>query len=80
MKAKLEAAKEHAGEIEGLDAAEREQLQAAIEDLTTDGARTELAATRFKRLMRKAGQTASGGLYRLVVEVASEAAKKAIFG
>jgi hypothetical protein len=78
--AKVEAAKEQVADIEELDAGEKEQLQGAIDDLATGGARTELAASRFKRLMKKAGQTVGGGLYKIVVDVASEAAKKALTG
>jgi len=78
--AKLKAAREQVADIEELDTAEKEQLQGAIDDLATGGARTELAASRFKRLMKKAGQTVGGGLYKIVVDVASEAAKKALMG
>jgi len=45
--------------------------------LAAGGPRTELAASRFKSLMGKAGQ---GGLYKVVLDVATEAAKKAIMG
>jgi hypothetical protein len=41
---------------------------------------TELAASRFKRLTKKAGEAVGGTLYKIVVDVASEAAKKAIVG
>lgn len=75
---KIAAAKEHAGEIEGLDAAERAKLQEAIEDLATGGPRTELGASRFKRLMEKVGKPAASGLYKLVLDVVTEAAKKTI--
>ena len=78
--AKVEAAKQQVADIEELDATEKEQLQGAIDDLATGGARTELAASRFKRLMKKAGETVGGGLYKIVVDVASEAAKKALMG
>jgi hypothetical protein len=78
--AKLEAAKEHAAEVEGLDATERAQLQGAIDDLAAGGARIDLAASRFKRLMKKAGQTVGSGLYKIVLDVATEAAKKALVG
>ncbi len=78
--AKVAAAKEQVADIQELDAGEKEQLQGAIDDLATGGARTELAASRFKRLMKKAGQTVGGGLYKIVVDVASEAAKKALMG
>jgi hypothetical protein len=78
--AKIAAAKEHAAEIEGLDEAEREQLREAIDDLAAGGARTDLAASRFKRLMKKAGEAVGSGLYKVVVDVASDAAKKLITG
>jgi hypothetical protein len=76
----VEAAKEQVADIEELDASEKEQLQAAIDDLASGGVRTELAASRFKRLMKKAGQTVGGGLYKIVLDVASEAAKKTLMG
>jgi hypothetical protein len=72
------AAKEHAAEIEGLNDGERKQLQGAIDDLAADGPKTHLAASRFKRLMQKAGQTAGSGLYKFVLDVVSETAKKAL--
>jgi hypothetical protein len=78
--AKIAAAKEHAAEIEGLDETDRKQLQEAIDDLAADGARTDLAASRFKRLMKKAGVAVGGGFYKVVVDVASDAAKKLILG
>jgi hypothetical protein len=78
--AKIEAAKEHAAEVEGLDDSERKQLQGAIDDLALGGAKTELAVSRFKRLMSKAGQAVGSGLYKIVIDVASEAAKKALTG
>ena len=53
--AKIAAAKEHSAEIEGLDEAKRKELQEAIGDLAAGGARIDLAASRVKRLMKKAG-------------------------
>jgi hypothetical protein len=44
--AKLQAAKEHAAELEGLDEHERQQLPGIIDDLASEGPRTELAAGR----------------------------------
>jgi len=78
--AKIKAAKEYAAEIEGLDDAERKQLQQAIDDLAAGGPRTELAASRFKRLMKKAGVAVGGRVYKVFVDVASDVAKKAIMG
>ena len=42
--AKVEAAKDQVGDIEELNAGEKEQLQGAIDDLASGGVRTELAA------------------------------------
>jgi len=78
--AKLAAAKEHAAELDGLDEAEKTRLQGAIDDLAAGGPRTELAASRFKSLMGKAGQAVGSGLYKIVLDIATEAAKKAITG
>jgi hypothetical protein len=78
--AKLEAAKEHAAEIEELDESEKAQLQGAIDDLAAGGARTDLAASRLKRLMKKVGPKVGSGLYKIVLDVATEATKKAIIG
>jgi hypothetical protein len=80
MAEKLAAAKEHAAELDGLDEAEKTRLQVAIDDLAAGGPRTELAASRFKSLMTKAGQAAGSGFYKIVLDVATEAAKKAITG
>jgi hypothetical protein len=77
---KLAAAKEHAAELDGLDEAEKTRLQGAIDDLAVGGPRTELAASRFKSLMGKAGQAVGSGLYKIVLDVATEAAKRAITG
>jgi hypothetical protein len=78
--AKIAAAKEYAGELAGLDETEKSRLASAIDDLAVDGPRTELAVSRFKTLMSKAGQAVGGGLYKIVLDVASEAVKKAITG
>jgi hypothetical protein len=78
--AKLTAAKEYAAELDGLDESEKARLQSAIEDLATDGPRTELAAGRFKRLMGKARQAVGSGLYKIALDIATDAAKKMIIG
>ena len=63
-----------------LDEAERKLLQEVIDDLAAGGGRTDLAASRFKHLMRNAGVAVGSGLYKPVVEVASDAAKKVLMG
>jgi hypothetical protein len=77
---KLAVAKEFADEIPELDTAEREQLKIAIDDLVSGGPKTELAASRFKRLVAKAGKTVGDALQRVVVDVVSETVKKTLLG
>jgi hypothetical protein len=78
--ARIAAAKEHAAEIEGLDEHERQQLPGIIDDLASGGSRTELAVGRFNRIMKKVAPTVGSVLQRVVVDVASETAKKLIGG
>lgn len=63
-----------------MDETEKSRLASAIDDLAADGPRTELAASRFRTLMSEAGQAVGSGLYKIVLDVATEAAKKAITG
>ena len=76
MVTKIAAAKEHAAEIEGLDEHERQQLPGIIDDLASGGPRTELAVGHFNRIMKKVAPTVGSVLQRVVVDVASETAKK----
>lgn len=78
--AKLEAAKELAHEAEDLTQEEREQLARSLDDIVADTPRTQLAASRFKRLMGKAGKGTAQAMRDIVVDIASEAARKSIFG
>lgn len=59
---------------------DKEQLKASFDDLVRDTPRTELAATRFKRLAAKAGRGTADALKELLIQVASETAKKLITG
>jgi hypothetical protein len=78
-KGRLEAAKELAQEAENLDEQEREQLARSLDDIIRDTPRTQVAANRFKRLMAKAGRGTAQAMREIVVDIATEAAKKAIF-
>ena len=78
--ARLAAAKELAEEADGLDEAERTKLQAALDDVVSDNPRTAVAATRIKKALAKLPGAAGKALRDLVVDIASEAAKKLIFG
>lgn len=77
--AALNAAKEYADELD-LNGDEKEKLKSSIDDLTSDTARTPLAASRFKKLMSKITPEAGKALLQIVVSVATEEAKKKLLG
>lgn len=72
----LTAAMEYTDELEGLSIEEKATLKATFDDLTVDTPRTELAAHRFKKFIRKIGPVAGDVLTKIIVNVATEAAKK----
>ena len=74
----LSAAKEYTDELDELSPGEKAELKGAYDDLTSDTARTALAASRFKKFMSKVGPGAAGVLKKIVETVATEAAKKLI--
>ena len=76
----LEAAKELTDEIDELIPEEREKLKGTLNDLIVDTPRTELAATRFKKLVSKGGKATALALEKILTGIVTEAAKKAIWG
>jgi len=54
---------------------ERVELAQTIDDLVRDTPRTSLAATRFNKLMAKAGRVAGQVLLKTVVEIAPATAR-----
>jgi len=72
----LEASRELIAELEGLSEEEKQLLEISLEDIAVDGPRTELAATRIKRLLGKAGQGAGSALYKVIIDYASETTVK----
>ena len=77
--ARLDAAGQLVQESELLDAEEKAQLIETFGEITADSPRTQVAATRANRLMKKAGTTVAGALRDIFVDIASEAAKKILF-
>lgn len=75
---RISAAKEMALEAEGLNVEERELLAASIDDIVRETPRTDLAVSRFKRLLAKAGHGTANALHKAAVDIASEAAKKSL--
>lgn len=76
----LESARFLADETDTLTTTEREQLKSTFDDLIGDTPRTTLAATRFKKFMLKAGKETARAFRDIFVDIASETAKKSIFG
>ena len=77
---KLEAAKELIQELDGLDAEDRRLLNQSLDDLVTDGPKTEVAGFRFKRLMKKVGKESYDAVKSVVTDLVSESIKKTLFG
>ncbi len=73
---RLAAAKELVQEMEGLTEEERELLARSLDDLVRDTPQTPVAATRVKQLVTKAGGAALQALRDILVDIASETAKK----
>jgi hypothetical protein len=54
-------------------------LAKSLPDLVANTPRTAVAATRFKRLMLKAGAEAGSAFEKILVNVVAEAAKKILW-
>ncbi len=66
--------------IEGLPDEDRRQLGQALTDIQTDGPRTEIGASRLRKLLKQGALTAGSALYKVALDVATDAAKKMIVG
>jgi hypothetical protein len=73
---KISAAKELADELEDVSPDDRANLKTAIDDVAGGGPRAEVGAARIKRMVGKAGTAVGQALWKISVEVASEAARK----
>lgn len=76
--AKLKAARELTDLLENLSLKERDILKKTFDDIIRDTPQTAVAATKFKRLAAKVGKVAAEQLRQLIVDIASETAKKII--
>ena len=65
-----------ADELDELDQADRDKLKASLDDLAKDSPQTEVAASRFKKIMGKVGTQAARMMQSIVTDVLSETAKK----
>ena len=67
---------------EGGDLSEEEyqQFEKDLVELTKDSPKVQVASVRFKKVMGKVGNSVASGVREIVVDVLSEAAKKALWG
>jgi hypothetical protein len=72
----LSAAKEYTDELDQLSPEEKTALKGTFDYLTSDTAKTPLAANRFKKIMSKIGPVAEGVFKKVLETVVTEAAKK----
>ena len=77
--AKLKAAQDLSDGIDNLSPEERALLKKSLDDIVRDTPQTTVAATRFKRLVAKAGKVAADGFRDILVDILSEATKKIIW-
>src|SRR2546422_6026360 len=69
--ARLQDARELADELTGLTAEEKEKLKQSLEDIVHDSPRTQVAASKFKRFVAKAGPGVAEMFRSLLVDIAS---------
>jgi hypothetical protein len=67
-------------EEEQLSEDDKRLLTSTLVDLASDTPNTALAATRFKRIVAKAGGSFRTAMYKFIVDVSSETAKKIVMG
>jgi hypothetical protein len=75
----IAAAKEWAADLESLSPEDRKAVSEDLPDLIRDTARTPVAASRFKRILAKAGVEGATGLKQILVSVVTEAAKRIVW-
>ncbi len=77
---KLKSAHELADLLEDLSSEEREIFKKSFDDIVQDTPQTAVAANKIKILVAKVSKIAAEQIRKLVVEIASETAKKIILG
>ena len=78
-KSRLQAARDLIELLEGVDESEKTALLGSLDDLIKDLPQTQVAALRVKKLATKLSQESATVLRNLLVDIASETAKKILF-
>jgi hypothetical protein len=76
---KLKAAHELAQEIENISEEDRDVLINSIDDLVKETPSSTLAATRFKKILKKSGPVVASAFREILIDILSEVAKKLLF-
>ena len=77
---RLKAAHDLANEIKGISKEERKLLNLSIDELVGDTPQTSVAIVRFRKMMSKVGPELHDAFKKILIDIISETAKKAIFG
>jgi len=77
---KIEAVREMTDELEGITEEEKEKLRNSLDDLVSETPKSEVAVLRFKKILKKVGTDSYESIKSILVDVASEAIKKSLFG
>lgn len=77
---KLAAAWELADELEELSTEEKEKLKQNLNELVRDTPKTEVAVTRVKKILSKIGKESFAAMKSILLDLATEAVKKSLFG
>ena len=75
----LNSARELVEELDELNREEKDKLNGSIEELIQDSPKAQVAAVRFKKLMKKVGQSGADAIHGILVNVVTEAIKNLIF-
>jgi hypothetical protein len=76
---RLEAANELLSEL-SLSDIDRELVQKSLVEVTRDTSHTPVAASRLKRIVGRATDAGGKALWKMAIDVATDAAKKAMLG
>ena len=75
----MNAARELAGELEGLTDGDRKIFNENLDDMVRETPRTAVAISRFRKMMVKVGKCGADAFRNLLVDVLSEAVRKQIW-
>jgi len=77
---KIAAAKELAKELVGVTSDEVQVLETSIVEISKDNPQAQIGATRIKKIMQKVTSASGDVLRSVIIDVASETAKKVLLG